>query len=128
MTGMQTSILSSLEARRRALGMTVDALARRSKVSRATVQRILSGDNASASFQNVIAVAGALGLNANFDPVADDREFLEQQAQKKAKYLVGIVQGTMALEAQGVGPSEVNRMVRETTLKLLSGSKRKLWR
>jgi hypothetical protein len=89
---------------------------------------MFAGDYGSASFGNVMAVAQALGLNAHFDPVADDEEFLEQQAQKKARYLVGMVQGTMGLEGQGVEPSEVERLVRQTTRKLLSGSKRKLWR
>jgi transcriptional regulator with XRE-family HTH domain len=108
--------------------MTVEALAKRSKVSRATVNRILSGDYASASMGKVMAVAEALGMNTSFELVADEMAYLEQQAERKARNLVGMVQGTMGLEGQGVSQSDFDRMVRETTYKLLAGSKRKLWR
>jgi hypothetical protein len=75
-----------------------------------------------------MAIAEALGMSPRFHPVANDCEFLELQAEKKAKQLVGLVQGNMGLEAQGLPSSEADRMVWETKHKLLSGSKRKLWR
>ena len=127
-TSQLASVPVTLENRRRAVGMTFDDLARRSKVSRATVCRILRGDHASVSFSKVMAVADALGLSAFFDPVVDNDAFLERQAESKAKFLVGMVQGTMGLEAQGVNSFDVDRMVRETTRTLLAGSKRKLWK
>ncbi len=121
-------VFSALEARRRALGMSTEALARRSKVSRPTVCRILKGDHASASFKNVVAVAEALGMKTLFEPEVDDRKYLEQEAERKAKYAAALVQGTMGLESQGVNPSEKESLIREVKGRLLSGSKRKIWR
>lgn len=37
-----------------------------------------------------------------------------EQAEKKARYLVGLVQGTMALEAQGLDKDTLEQMVMET--------------
>jgi transcriptional regulator with XRE-family HTH domain len=127
-TDILNDVFSTLEVRRQALGMSTEALARRSGVSRATVCRILGGEHSSASFWNVMAVAEALGLNARFEPVADEKEYLEQQAEKRARYAVGMVQGTMGLEDQGVDTSTKECLVEETKGRLLAGSKRKLWR
>lgn len=124
---MLTSVLSELERRRQELGMTVTALAKRSGVSRATVNRILSGDYGSATMWNVMAVAEALGMKTHFSPEADAYSYRKQQARKWAERLVGSVQGTMGLESQGIDPVDRDRLVDETTDSLVSGSKRKLW-
>jgi predicted transcriptional regulator len=125
--GTLTSVLSELEHRRRELGMPVTALAKRSGVSRATVDRILSGDYASAAIRSVMAVAEALGMEIQFSPSANAYNYRKQQARKWAERLVGAVQGTMGLEAQGIDRTARDRLVEEETDKLVSGSKRKLW-
>jgi hypothetical protein len=76
---------------------------------------------------NVMAVAEALGMKTHFSPEADECSYLEQQAEKKARSLVGMVQGTMGLEAQGLGSADVDKLVKQTMHKLLAGSRRKLW-
>jgi transcriptional regulator with XRE-family HTH domain len=123
----RAAALADLEARRKALGMPIESLVKRSGVSRATVRRILAGDQTRATFPNVLAVADALGIDVRFAAGAPAEEFREQQAVKKARRLVGLVQGTSGLEAQAVDPATVERMVRRTTHELLSGSKRRLW-
>lgn len=121
------STLSQLEVRRRSLGMPIEALVKRSGVSRATVRRILSGDHTRASFTNVLAVAEALGVEVRFDAATDPEGFKERQAERKARRLVGLVQGTAGLEAQAGDASAVEGMVKRTPRELLSGSKRRLW-
>ena len=49
------------------------------------------------------------------------------QAEKKARELVGMVQGTMALEAQGLGNDVLDRLVRESTERLLARPRKELW-
>ena len=95
-------LFEKLENRRRELGLSQSALAERCGVSLPTVHRVLSGHSLSASFENTVAIARALGMELDAVPVVPADEFLERQARKKAERLVGMVQGTSALEAQAV--------------------------
>jgi transcriptional regulator with XRE-family HTH domain len=123
---MTTNYLAELLNRRRLdLRMSAEDLSRRSGVSTATVHRILAGEQA-VSLANVNAVAGALGVSIRLEaPPAE--QFREQEAERKARRLIGMVQGTMALESQGVGQEVIDREVQRTKFALLSGSPRKLW-
>ncbi len=121
------SNIKGLNARRKRLGMTYQVLATRSGVSIATVQRILSCQNDQASFSNVTAVASALGMTANFIESVSDIEYCEQQAQKKSKLLIGMLQGSSGLEGQAVDDQTLENMVHQTVHELLAGPKRKLW-
>jgi transcriptional regulator with XRE-family HTH domain len=121
------NLFQNLERRRRELGMTYATVAARSGVSLPTVQRILSGQHPSATFVNVNAIARALDLDIALEPRTPADEFREQQAAKRARQLVGLVQATSALEGQALDPGAVERMVRQTVHDLLAGSPRKLW-
>jgi len=127
------SFLSELEVRRRALGMPWEILAARSGASRAMVCRLLKNQQASAGFDKVVAVADALGVSINFDRVrvqsdpVDIDVLLEQQAERKARRLVGMVQGTMGLEAQALDDHDFAQLVKKTSRRLLTGSRRGLW-
>ena len=120
-------LFEKLENRRRELGLSKSALAERCGVSLPTVQRILSGHNPAASFDNTLAIAQTLGMELDAVPVIPAREVLEQQARKKAERLVGMVQGTSALEAQGVSARHIGQMIKKTVQELLAGSRRRLW-
>lgn len=121
------NLCRSLNIRRQQLRMSYGALARRSHVSLPTVVRILSGQNVNASLANVAAIAESLGLLVKLEPTQGIADFREQQAQKKAQQLAGIVQGTSGLEAQALGESELNDLTRQTVHQLLAGSPRRLW-
>ncbi len=116
-----------LEARRRELGMSCAILAKRSGVSMATVQRVLSGNHQEASFANVLAIAEALNMSVEIKPIAHATEVRERQARQKAERLVRMVQATSGLEGQAVSPRELESMVSQTTHDLLAGSKRQVW-
>ena len=118
--------LSTLEARRRELGMSIEVLAKRSGVSVATVKRVLHNHGGS-RFDAVQAIAHALGEKVAFEEAVDADTMLEQQARKKAEQLVGITQGTCALEGQGVSEQLGQSVVRQTVHRLLAGSRGKLW-
>jgi transcriptional regulator with XRE-family HTH domain len=119
-------ILEKLANRRRQLRMSYSVLAKRSRVSMPTVVRLLSGPNPQSSFGNVLAIAAALGITFRFEAVPLE-EFLERQAKQKAEKLVGMVQGTLALEEQAVDVKTIARMKRKTVLELLAGSAQRLW-
>jgi transcriptional regulator with XRE-family HTH domain len=120
-------LLSDLDKRRRELGLSYDLLSKRCGVSRPTVQRILSGRHPTASFSNVIAIAEALGLALRFGSQVAVPKMKREQARKKARKLVALVQGTSGLEGQAVDRESLDAMVEQTTHELLAGSKRKLW-
>jgi len=120
-------LLKILDKRRRDLGLSYEQLSKRCGVSRPTVQRILSGRHATASFANVVSIAESLGLGVRFDPLLDVRELRREQAERQARKLVALVQGTCGLEGQAVDEKAVESTVEQTTHDLLAGSKRKLW-
>ncbi len=120
-------LFEKLENRRRELGLSQSALADRSGVSLPTVQRILSGHSPAASFDNTLAIADVLGMQLDAVPMIPAHELLKKQALKKAERLVRMVQGTSALEAQGVSARHIGQMIKKTVQELLAGSRRRLW-
>ncbi len=120
-------LFEKLDCRRRELGLSQSALAEQSGVSLPTVQRILTGHSTAVSLENAVAIAQALGMQWDVVPTVPAQAVLEQQAQKKAEQLVGMVQGTSALEAQAVSPRHLGLMVQKTVQELLAGSRRRLW-
>jgi transcriptional regulator with XRE-family HTH domain len=131
------AFLRSLEERRKKLKMPLDILAARSALSRATVCRILSGKHTSVSILNVAALAEALGVTVELRPTeqgigleftpTEVEDFVEKQAHYQAKRLVGMVQGTMGLEAQALDASSASELVDKTRRKLANSSWKKLW-
>src|SRR5262245_22417635 len=104
--------LLKLDVRRRQLGMSRAVLARRAKVSVPTVQRILTGKEDSPSVQTIEALAAALGMSVQLVETVDTQTLREQQAHQRATKMVGLVQGTMGLEAQALNPREVELLTR----------------
>lgn len=119
-------IFRELEKRRRELRMPLALLAKRSGVSLPTVNRILSGRHKGASFQNVLAIAAALDIEITAVRHGTSSEIRERQATSKARHLVRLVQGTSALEGQGLDQAELDEMIGQTSKELIL-TKRKLW-
>lgn len=118
-------LAARLQRRRKALGMTVAQLAKRSGVSTATVNRVLAGSEG-ASIAHVSAVAEALGLSLQLRPVRSIGSLRAREAIRKAKRVVGLTQASATLEKQGV-PRVVARDVQKQVSYRLLKSGRKLW-
>ena len=116
-----------LNQRRQELGMTFEALSKRSEVPVSTLKAIFKKGVEHATFANVAAIADALGVDIEFTNEVDSYELLHQQAVKKARELVGMVQGTSGLESQAVGQNQIETMVAQLVHQLMAGSRRKLW-
>jgi hypothetical protein len=99
----------------------------RSGVSLPTVHRILHNGGEDTTYRNLTAVARALGLDFVLESTSDEQTFAEQQAQTKAGIIVRMVQGTSAIESQGVDSDTYQQMVRQTVHELMAGPRRKLW-
>ncbi len=109
------------------MGISVALLSGRSGVSRAVVQRVLSGKHGTASFANIAAIAASLGLSIRFNDDIPVEKMRRDQAWQKARKLVSLVQGTSGLEGQAVDHEAIESMVERTTHELLAGPKRRLW-
>jgi hypothetical protein len=127
---------SDLNRRRRELGMSYRVLSERSGVSLPVVQRLLAAKVRAPSFPNVMAVVRALGGGAprtltdgscTFEFPVSAQKLREQQSRRKARKLVGLVQGTSALEAQAVDGDAYEEMIERTSRELLVGSNQRLW-
>ena len=112
--------------RRRALGMTIPQLAKRSGVSTATVGRVLRGEP-SVAFGHVLAVAEALGIHLSLRPVEPVDALRRRAVRSKARRAVSLVQATSSLEAQGLSQKEFDAMVDRASRELLAGSGRQIW-
>jgi transcriptional regulator with XRE-family HTH domain len=122
-----TELIRFLDRRRRQLGMSRSVLAERSGISLPTVHRILAGDRHSPRLSSVLALASALGVRLGCDEESTADELRQKQAWLKAKRLVGMVQGSAALEGQGLDEETRERMVQQTVHELLAGSRRRIW-
>src|SRR5438552_1460058 len=107
--------------------MSYSVLARRSKVSMATVVRILSGKHPEASFASVSRIAEALGSERTFRWRSRESAFKEEQAKRKAESLARMAQATSGLEGQAVSRETVEEMKSQIVHELLAGSSRRLW-
>ncbi|HEY7153680.1 MAG TPA: hypothetical protein VH575_06955 [Gemmataceae bacterium] len=119
--------LEALDKQRRALKMPLHILAERAHLSRATVCRILKEKRTSSSLENVLAVANVLGAEANLH-IQDPEKFVEQQVQKRARKIVRMVQGTMALEGQGItDPNHLDHLVETAAQEIRAKPRKQLW-
>jgi hypothetical protein len=123
--------LELLDKQRRMLKMPLDIVAERANLSLATVNRILKKKRTSSSIENVFAIASVLGAEIGADGalrIQDPEKMVEQQIQKEAKKIVRMVQGTMALEAQGITDSSfLDQLVETAAQELRRKPRKKLW-
>jgi predicted transcriptional regulator len=124
---MNAILPNELNRRRRELGLTHAALAKKSGVSLMTVKRILTRGVKHANFGNVVAVAQALAVDVQFVAHETSRKLREKLARQLAKRIVSMVQSTSALESQAVNQDDIDDMVEQTVHELMSGSRRRLW-
>lgn len=116
-----------LNQRRLELGMTFEILSNRSGLPVSTLKAIFSKGIEQASFSNVIRIANALGMDVELSDEADSYQLLKQQARRKARELVGMVQATSGLESQALPQYQIEAMTEQLIHQLMAGSRRKLW-
>ncbi len=118
--------LQGLNRRRKELRMSLEVVVKKTHLPRATVCRLLRGDLRAANLSRVAKLAKVLGVVLEFTPVPVP-DFVRSQAEQKARELVSMVQGTMALESQGLEKDVLDQMVRDSTERLLSRPRKELW-
>jgi hypothetical protein len=119
--------LESLEKQRRAFKMPLHILAESAQLSRATVCRILKEKKTSSSLESVLAIAKVLGAEFEFR-LQEPEKLVEEQIQMRAKRIARMVQGTMALESQGItDPSHFDQLVETAAEEIRAKPRKQLW-
>ena len=120
-------IATYLDKRCKHLGISQARLAELTGVSLSTVQRFFAGQASNISFDTVRRMAEALGTHLEIREAKPESAFLQEKAMEKAHRLTSIVQGTSALEAQGLTVTSSAAVTNGLYIELLSGPKSKIW-
>ena len=124
MTRLQ--LLEKVKTRRKDVGITIDNLAQVSELGLKTLSRFFAGHDVKLS--TVEKVTQVLGLDFAGNEIVDIQTLKEKRAEKKALYIVSLVQDTSALEMQGLEIDSIKILIEETKKEFLTGLyKKNLW-
>jgi len=119
-------LLKKVKQRKSQLDMTIDNIAKLSKLGNRTVVRFFSGEDVKLS--TLEKITNILGLDFAGNEIVDVERLKEQRAREKAIYIVSLVQDTSALEMQGLQRRELDILIEETKEQFLYGEYQKnLW-
>lgn len=124
MTRLQ--LLEKVKTRRKDVGITIDNLAQISNLGYKTLSRFFSG--ADVKLSTVEKVTQVLGLDFAGNEIININTLKEKRAEKKALYIVSLVQDTSALEMQGLESDSIKTLIEDTKKEFLTGQyKKNLW-
>ncbi len=119
-------LIEQIVARKEQLNVTIENLAKLSGIGIRTINRLLKNEDVKLS--TVEAVTNVLGLDFAGNEQISLEELQKQRAKQKALYLASIVQGTSALEMQGLEDESINKIVTMYENEFLYGNyKDTLW-
>jgi len=113
-------LVNHIIARKEQLNITIDNLAKLSGVSIRTINRLLKNEDVKLS--TVEHVTTFLGLDFAGNEKVSLSELKRQRAHEKALFLASIVQGTSALEMQGLEEDSLNSIIETYEKEFLIGS------
>jgi len=119
-------LLKKVKQRKSQLDMTIDNIAKLSKLGNRTVVRFFSGEDVKLS--TLEKITNILGLDFAGNEIVNIETLKEQRARERAIYIVSLVQDTSALEMQGLQRKELDILIEETKQQFLYGEYQKnLW-
>ncbi|QOY55697.1 helix-turn-helix transcriptional regulator [Candidatus Sulfurimonas marisnigri] len=119
-------LINQIINRKEQLGITVENLAKLSGVGVRTINRLLKNEDVKLS--TIEHVTNFLGLDFAGNEQIPVNELKKQRAHEKALFLASIVQGTSALEMQGLEDDSLNRIIATYEKEFLDGEyKNTLW-
>ena len=113
-------LIKQIIARKEQLHITVDNLAKLSGVGVRTINRLLKNEDVKLS--TIESVTNFLGLDFAGNEQVSLRELAKNRAHEKAIFLASIVQGTSALEMQGLDDDSLNKIIASYEKEFLSGN------
>jgi len=119
-------LLKKIKNRKSQMNMTIDNIAKLSKLGNRTVVRFFGGEDVKLS--TLEKITNVLGLDFAGNEMVDIDILREQRAKERALYIVSLVQDTSALEMQGLEKKELDILIEDTKRKFLYGAYQKnLW-
>ncbi len=113
-------LINQIIARKEQLHITVENLAKLSGVGIRTINRLLKNEDVKLS--TVESVTNFLGLDFAGNEQVSLSLLRKQRAHEKALLLASIVQGTSALEMQGLEEDNLKKIIASYEKEFLSGS------
>jgi transcriptional regulator with XRE-family HTH domain len=119
-------LLKKVKNRKSQMNMTIDNIAKLSKLGNRTVVRFFGGEDVKLS--TLEKITNVLGLDFAGNEMVDIDILREQRAKERALYIVSLVQDTSALEMQGLEKRELDILIEDTKREFLYGAYQKnLW-
>lgn len=119
-------LVNKIKKRKQKLNITIENLAKISGTGIRTLNRFFAGDDVKLSTVEKIILV--LGLNFAGEEITSLKELQQHRAKEKAIFMASLVQGTSALERQGVEKDILDRMVDQFEQEFLNGRyKDRLW-
>jgi len=113
-------LINKIQTRKKQLNITIENLAKLSSTGVRTLNRLLAGDDVKIS--TIEKITNLLGLDFAGNEIVSLKELQKQRAKEKALFLASIVQGTSALEMQGLEDDSLNKIIASYEKEFLSGS------
>jgi transcriptional regulator with XRE-family HTH domain len=119
-------LLKKIKNRKSQMNMTIDNIAKLSKLGNRTVVRFFGGEDVKLS--TLEKITNVLGLDFAGNEMVDIDILREQRAKERALYIVSLVQDTSALEMQGLEKRELDILIEDTKREFIYGAYQKnLW-
>ena len=119
-------LLKKVKNRKSQMNMTIDNIAKLSKLGNRTIVRFFGGEDVKLS--TLEKITNVLGLDFAGNEMVDIDILREQRAKERALYIVSLVQDTSALEMQGLEKRELDILIEDTKREFIYGAYQKnLW-
>jgi len=102
-------LVKKIQQRKKELGITIENLAKISNIGIRTLNRLFAGDDVKLS--TVEKITNVLGLDFSGNEVLSIKKLQKQRAKEKAIFMASLVQGTSALEMQGLDKNSLNKII-----------------
>ncbi len=119
-------LIKKINHRKNQIGISIENLAKLSKLGIRTVNRFFAGEDVKLS--TVESLTNLLGLDFAGNEVMPLKELEKQRAKDKALFMASLVQSTSALEVQGLEQDSLNKIISKFEKQFLQGEyKNRLW-
>jgi transcriptional regulator with XRE-family HTH domain len=119
-------LIQKIIGRKEQLGITIENLAKLSNIGIRTLNRVLANEDVKLS--TIEKITNFLGLDFAGNEIVPIEELRKRRAKNKAIFMASLVQGTSALEMQGLDSDGVNNIISMYEKAFLEGEyKKTLW-
>jgi transcriptional regulator with XRE-family HTH domain len=112
-------LIKQIIARKEQLNITINNLAKLSGLGVRTVNRVLANEDVKLS--TIESITNLLGLDFAGNEIIPLNILQQQRAKEKATFMASLVQGTSALEMQGLDNDNINNIISMYEKEFLNG-------